>query len=256
MVAKRFVRAGEQLELVEVARFPLRRRGPGGKRAGAGRKRAPGVRPSVPHRVRPLHDGRHPVLITLRARRGVGLPSLRRQSVSAVLREVLCRQSRRFYAKVFHVVEHTIQDDHLHLIVEATGVVETGRTDAPESLSLGMRGLVISLARQLNKLLGRRGKVWGDRWHGRELGSPSEVRGALVYVFRNLARHGARLFGDGIVDALSSAPRFTGWSRPVMRSPFADEEPWPSALPRTWILEKGWRLLGLLDPHEARRRGR
>ena len=176
--------------------------------------------------------------------------------VSRVLREVLRRQSRRFYSRVFHVVEHTIQDDHLHLIVEATGIIETGRTDAPESLSLGMRGLVISLARQLNKWLGRRGKVWGDQWHGRELGSPSEVRGALVYVFRNLARHGATLCGDGILDPLSSALRFTGWSRPVMGSPFDDDAPWPPAHPRTWMLEKGWRLLGLLDPHEVPRRGR
>jgi hypothetical protein len=250
------VRVGEQLELADLARFPLRRPGRGGARTGARRKRAPGVRSSVPHCVRPLHDGRHPVLVTLRVRARAGLPSLRRQSVSAVLREVLRRQSRRFYAKVFHVIEHTIQDDHLHLIVEATGVVETGRADAPESLGLGMRGLVISLARQLNKLLGRRGKVWGDRWHGRELGSPSEVRNALVYVFRNLARHGARMFGDGIVDAFSSAPRFNGWSRPVMSSPFDDHTLWPPALPRTWMLEKGWRLLGLLDPNEARRRGR
>jgi len=69
-------------------------------------------------------------------------------------------------------------------VLDVTGPLSLEAAHA-EAEGLGMRGLVISLARQLNKLLGRRGKVWGDRWHGRELGSPSEVRSALVYVFRN-----------------------------------------------------------------------
>ena len=201
-----------------------------------------------------MHDGRSPVLVTLRARRG--LPSLRSEMISRVLREVLRRQRTRRYAKVFQVVEFSIQDNHLHFIVEATGVVETGRVDAPEALRTGVSGLVISFARQLNKLLTRRGKVWGDRYDGRDLASPTEVRNALVYVMRNVARHGAYLYGDGIVDPLSSAPRFTGWARPA-RPWFTpdDTEPWPDARPMTWVLGTGWRLCGLIDTNEARRRG-
>jgi hypothetical protein len=248
--------AFEQLEIDVVARFPLKRRGRGGKRAGAGRRRAPGVRPSVPHRVRPRHHGSKPMLVTLRARRG--LPSLRRQAVSNMLREVLRRQRTRRYATTFQVVEFTIQDDHLHLIVEATGVVATGMKDAPEALRSGVSGLVISFAKRLNKLLGRRrGKVWGDRFHARELGSPTEVRNALVYVFRNLARHGTTMYGDGNVDRLSSAPRFARWTRPVCT--FDDDAAsWPKAPPRTWLLGTGWwskTRLGPLDPIEVRRRG-
>ena len=144
-------RKGGQLELPGVAGFPLKRRGRGGARPGAGRKRSPGARASVPHRVRAVHDGRSPVLVTLRARRG--LPSLRSEMVSKVLREVLRRQRTRRYAKIFQVVEFSIQDNHLHFIVEATGVVETGRLDAPEALRTGVSGLVISFARQLNRLL-------------------------------------------------------------------------------------------------------
>jgi hypothetical protein len=247
---------GGQLELAPVASFPLKRRGRGGKRAGAGRKRAPGVRPSVPHRARARHYGANPLLVTLRAR--AGLPSLRTQRVNAMLRGVLHRQRHRRYARAFQVVELSIQGDHLHLIVEATGIVETGMQDAPEALRSGVSGLAISFAKQLNKLLGRpRGKVWGDRFHSRELASPTEVRNALVYVFRNHARHGAYLFGDGNVDQLSSAPRFTRWTRPVLNL-YDDTPSWPPSRPRTWLLGIGWwtrTRQGPLDPNEARRRG-
>ena len=246
----------QQLELGGIARFPVKRRGRGGLRAGAGRKRAPGVRESVPHRPRPKHLGRHPVLVTLRA--GRGLPSLREQIVSDMLRKVLHGQRRgRRYSKTFQVVEFTIQDDHLHLIVEATGVVETGMVDAPETLRSGVSGLVIAFAKRLNKLLSRRGKVWGDRFHSRELASPTEVRNALVYVFRNVARHGAYLYGFGTVDQLSSAPRFTGWTAPVL-DVAGDAALWPPAPPKTWLLDRGWWTRtrgGLLDPNEVRRRG-
>lgn len=247
--------AQAQLELEGVAQFPVKKRGRGGKRVGAGRKRAPGVRPSVVHRVRARHDGRSPVLVTLRARGG--LPSLRTQRVSAMLRGVLKRQRRRRYARIFQVVELSIQDNHLHLIVEATGVVETGRVDAPEALRAGISGLVIAFAKRLNRMLDRSGKVWGDRYDARDLASPTEVRNALVYVLRNVARHGAYLYGDGIVDPFSSAPRFTGFtrpSRPWFEDP-DDTEPWPPASPWTWLLGYGWRLCGLIEPNEVRRRG-
>jgi hypothetical protein len=247
---------GEQLELDGIARFPVKRRGRGGKRAGAGRKRAPGVRPSVPHRRRPRHFGRHPVLVTLRARRG--LPSLRAEVVNRMLRRILHGQRHgRRYSKVFQVVELTIQDDHLHFIVEATGVVATGMVDAPDALRSGVSGLVIAFAKRLNKLLSRRGKVWGDRFHSRDLRSPTEVRRALVYVFRNVARHGAFLYGHDMVDQLSSAPRFTRWRSPVFDF-YRDAALWPRAAPKTWLLERGWWTCtrqGLLDPSEARRRG-
>ena len=82
-------------------------------------------------------------------------------------------------------------------------------------LRSGVSGLVISFAKRLNRILGRKGKVWGDRWHGRELASPREVRNALVYVFRNVAKHGTRIVGDDALDPLSSAPRFTRWSAPL-----------------------------------------
>ena len=53
-----------------------------------------------------------------------------------------------------------------------------------------------------------------------------------------------------VADWFSSAPRFTGWSRAVQRRNDEDEEGWPEAPPRTWLLEKCWRLVGLLDPNK------
>ncbi len=195
------------------------------------------------------------MLVTLRARQG--LPSLRAQVVSDILRDVLHRQRTRRYAKAFQVVEFTIQDDHLHLVVEATGMVATGIIDARDALRSGVSGLVISFAKRLNKLLSRRGKVWGDRFHTRELGSPREVRTALVYVFRNVARHGTSMYGFGIVDPMSSAPRFKRWTAPVI-DPNGDAALWPQAPPKTWLLDRGWwtrTRQGPLDPNEIRRRG-
>jgi REP element-mobilizing transposase RayT len=169
-----------------------------------------------------------------------GLPSLRRERISAMLRGVLFGQRQRKYAPAFQVVEFSIQDNHLHLMVEAVG------PEAHDALRSGISGFAIAFAKRLNKMLGRKGKVWGDRWHGRELGSPSEVRNILGYIFRNVVRHGARVYGRGFADPFSSAPRFDGWSRPVVRT--GEHEIWPHAPPRTWLLERGWRLVGLLDP--------
>lgn len=237
-------RRGTQLELEAVVRPKTW----GGRRSKAGRKRAPGARTRVPHRRRAVHKSRHPVHVTMRA--GRGLPSLRSQRISAMMRAVLQRQRLRPYAGTFQVVEFSIQHDHVHLIVEATGA--TGAADASDALRSGISGFVISFAKRLNRLLSRKGKVWGDRWHGRELATPSEVRNALVYVFRNVAKHGTRMIGDG-VDPLSSGERFSGWTRPFLR--ILDGAAWPVAPPRTWLLGDGWRRTGLIDPREVRRLG-
>jgi len=238
---------GEQLEIAAVVQHVARRQR-GGRRVGAGRKAAKGRRPAVAHRTRVVHKARHPVHVTLRL--GRGLPSLRSQLIHAMLRGVLFGQRRRRYAQAFQVVEFSIQDNHLHLIVEASG------PEAHDALRAGVSGLVIAFAKRLNTMLHRRGKVWGDRWHGRELASPREVRNTLVYVFRNVAHHGTRMIGDGALDQLSSAPRFKGWSQPLDSSNF-DDRPWPDTPPRTWLLGTGWstRGGGPIHPWEATKMG-
>ena len=240
-------RSGEQLELCAVVGFaqpePPKQRG--GRRPGAGRKAIKGRRSNVPHRRRERHASSRPVHVTLRARSG--LPSLRSERIYGMFNSVLCDQRKRRYAGAFQVVDFTVQDNHLHLIVESRG------SDAHRDLRAGVSGLVIAFAKRLNMILRRRGKVWGDRWHSRELGSPREVRSALVYVFRNLAKHGTRMIGQDIVDVMSSALRFQGWTAPLTF--YVDDGlQWPTAPPRTWLLESGWitRGGGRIDPREVR----
>jgi REP element-mobilizing transposase RayT len=54
----------------------------------------------------------------------------------------------------FRILEFSVQKDHVHLIVEA---------DHRRALSGGLRGVAIRLARAVNRVLGRRGRVWGRR---------------------------------------------------------------------------------------------
>jgi REP element-mobilizing transposase RayT len=212
----------------------------GGKREGAGRPRKPErQRTFVGHVARPVHKKRHPVHVTLRARGG--LPYFRRQSVQAMLERVLARQQFRAYSGSFQVAHFSIQSNHLHLLVEATD---------KRAMRSGVSGLVIAFAKKLNALLGRStGKVWGERYHARDLETPAEVRNALVYVLQNFKKHGTVTHGGPIVDHHSSAPELDGWRGPVV-SLSDGRARWKPRRPRTWLLDEGWRIHGLLHPAE------
>jgi hypothetical protein len=119
-----------------------------------------------------------------------------------------------------------------------------------DGLSRGIQGLATRLARALNRLARRKGKVFADRYHARTLETPREVRRALAYVLNNARRHGvggrARA---GWIDPYSSGAAFDGWrtAPAVVRSAI------PVARARTWLLSRGWRRHGLLDPAEIPR---
>jgi len=162
----------------------------GGRRAGAGRKLTPGRRPSVPHRSRPAHSAAHPVHATLRS----ALRCLRAARLFPAVRRALAAASHG----EFRILHFTVQDDHLHLIVEA---------DDSRALGRGLRGLAIRVARAVNRTLGRRGAVWTDRYHARALTSPRPVRHALVYVLMNRRKH---YEGERGLDPCSSALWFEG----------------------------------------------
>src|SRR6476469_3928506 len=89
----------------------------GGARTGAGRKRAPG-RPRLGHDRREPHDARHPVLLTLRAARGV--PSLRSLALFAAVRDAIANATD----DAFRVLHFSVQQDHVHAIVEADSHAE------------------------------------------------------------------------------------------------------------------------------------
>ncbi len=242
-------------------------RGRGGARKGAGRPPKdpnPKARGNVEHRRRPDHAARCPVHVTLRAAKG--LPSLRCELVQNMLK----RQATRDYGTGFQILHFSIQDDHLHFTAEAKGATAEQVANHPrlvsqrakrgletkdrDMLRRGIAGIAISFARRLNRLLGRKGTVWADRHHRRELATPTEVRNALVYVFQNYIHHGTRVYGAGMTDRFSTAPSFKGWAEPyVTDEEHGDTEPWrPPA--RTWLLGRGWlRAGGRISTREAPR---
>ena len=142
----------------------------GGRRPGAGRKLTAGRKRSVPHRVRPLHVATHPVHATLRA--AAAVRCLRSGRVFPAVYRSLAAASH----EGFRIIHYSVQDDHLHLLVEA---------ESRERLSGGLRGVAIRIARAVNRALGRRGAVFGDRYHIHALGTPREVRHGLVYVLKS-----------------------------------------------------------------------
>jgi hypothetical protein len=105
--------------------------------------------------------------------------------------------------------------------------------DGRESLSRGMQGLAIRMARALNRAWTRTGKVFADRYHAHVLRTPREVRNALAYVLGNARKHGARLLEA--IDPFSSAAWFESWSDSA-----------PVARARTWLLRVGWRRRGAI----------
>jgi putative transposase len=192
----------------------------GGQRRRAGRK-PKGARAGVPHVSRPALVARHPVHATLR-----------------VLPHVWNLRSRRCFSAIaaafaggrerdgFRLIHFSVQGNHLHLVVEAR--------DA-DSLSRGMQGLTIRMAKRLNRVMGRRGAVFADRYHEHVLRSPSEVARALAYVLGNFAVH-ARRRGD--------------WSAGAEIDPCCSVSvevrlgPGPPLVAEacTWLLRVGWRV--------------
>ena len=212
--------------------------GRGGRRAGAGRKpRDPYARASTLHRAREPHRRAHPVHVTLRTL--PGLPRLRADTPFDALVGAI-RKSQR---DDFRVVQFSVQHDHVHMLVEA---------DNDDALSRGMSGLVIRAARALNRVFGRAGRLWGDRWHGRALRAPREVRTALAYLLFNARKHGEIPFGlDGYASTWWAADYFAD---PVYReglAHFAQQRTAPITPAQTWLLREGWKKRGLLSSEDA-----
>jgi REP element-mobilizing transposase RayT len=212
--------------------LPFKQRG--GLRPGAGRK-PKGQEAGVRHAIRAPLAARFPVHVTAKLSRG--LPPLRRRAEYAALRAAFAAGCDRFG---FRLVHYAILNDHLHLVVEAAD---------RRALSRGLQGLLIRVAKALNKLWSRRGRVFADRYHDRILKSPREVRNVLAYVMGNARKHAAQ--GRAIrvtkaVDTFTSAPWFDGWEETltVRGLEFVVR---PVASAQTWLLAVSWRRHGLLS---------
>ena len=82
------------------------------------------------------------------------------------------------------------------------------------------------LARALNRVARRRGKVFGDRYHAHVLASRREVARALRYLLENFRHHLRADVAPRGEDPCSSA----AW----MKIPLAGDA--PVLRPRTWLL--------------------
>src|ERR1700682_6494471 len=180
----------------------------GGYRAGAGRKRS--RESGVPHLSRPELSRHHPVHTTLRVMNGCW--TLRSRRALLALQGAFEGGRDRFG---FRLIHYSVQGNHVHLIVEASG---------KQSLSRGMQGLTIRMARALNRMMQRQGRVFAERFHAHVLRSRREVANALRYVSvtsRTTRRAGgsSSAAASAIPSARSSGsppPRPTGppWSGP------------------------------------------
>ena len=218
----------------------------GGARKGAGRKPAPENVGLQPHHARPPFEARVPVHVTMRAMRGV--PAMRTQLVGAIILGEVARASAK---DGFRVLHKSIQDDHLHLIVEA---------DDGQKLSRGMQRLASRIARLVNMIVGRRGSLWRERYHRRDLSTPRQFRNALVYVLQNFRKHARpseKAKRARELDAFSTALWLDEWTDDALRERLEEQRaragPRPTALPKTWIARVGWKRLGALDPRESPR---
>jgi len=120
------------------------------------------------------------------------------------------------------VVEFSVQGNHIHLVVEAPN---------RRALARAIQGLSIRVAKGLNRMMGRSGRVFDDRYHARVLRTPTEVRHAIHYVLENACKHAAQrgeTYAPGYVDPYSSA------GAPDLALPPA----------QTWLLRESWKRGG------------
>ena len=203
----------------------------GGRRKGAGPK-PKGERAGVSHRQREALASRFPVHVTLKLKQG--LPSLRRGQAHSVVVAAFAAMRERAN---FRLVHYSVQSNHVHLICEARDRGE---------LSRGIQSLAIRIAKRLNRLWKRAGKLFADRYHDHILRTPREVRNALDYVLNNAAKHGVVL-PRGEPDPCSSGRWFTGWREYGSLA----REPSPLSAAKTWLLSVGWLRRGRIELSRA-----
>jgi REP element-mobilizing transposase RayT len=189
----------------------LRPRTWGGRREGAGRKPLPEGKRRVSHLARERFERATPVHVTLRVAPYVSnLRSAR--SFRRIVRSFAAHRGRH----PLRLIEFSVQGNHLHLVVEA---------DSSLALSRGMQGLAIRIARALNAMMHRSGRVFADHYHSRLLRTPTELARAIAYVLGNAAHH----FGRRSADPFASSGIALEIRARALEAP------------QTWLVRIGWR---------------
>jgi REP element-mobilizing transposase RayT len=176
-------------------------------RKGAGRPRTLG-RVELAHRARASFSKASPLHVTLRTASNVY--NLRSRRSANALKLAIFGGADRFGVRV---VQLSVQGNHLHLLVEAPDQIALGRA---------MKGLGVRIARRMNAMMKRSGRVIGDRYHARRLKTPTEVHNAMHYIRYNHQHHG---IGRAAADEYSSDVAFAGLVVPA----------------QLWLVTVGWK---------------
>ena len=96
-----------------------------------------------------------------------------------------------------------------------------------------MKGLLVRIARGLNKLWKRKGSIFRERFHCVVMKTVAQIRRTVTYVLQNARKHGICLPRD-TPDPYSSAPWYTRWLG--RDQPFRTEG-CPVAKPRTLAMD-------------------
>lgn len=213
----------------------------GGARPGAGRP-PNGERAGVSHLKRVEVTAKEPVHVTLRVQPGVR--SLREPKVFAAVLSGMVAGRRRFG---FRLVHFSVQRDHLHLLVEAGN---------RRALARGLQGLSIRIARGVNRVLARHGRLFGDRYQARVLSTPEEVKGVLAYLLLEARVAGSRSSAP-VLDRCSSAEWFDGFARartparPAQNGAGRSATEAPVVPAKSWLLTVGFKRAGLIGASDA-----
>ncbi len=209
-----------------------------GQRRGRGRPRS--RRSGVWHVPRAAFTRWTPAHVILKVE--TGLWSLRGCKVYRAIHGALCGGNLR---DGFRLVDYSVQKNHLHLIPEAKNTI---------ALARAIQGLSIRLARALNRVMHRTGRVFADRYRSRLLTDPLDARNTLRYVLNNARRHVRRSLRNRTrwTDPCSSAPWFRHWSIPAHIANFVPDTRHRALLalgsagvpPRTALLAYGWSRAG------------
>jgi REP element-mobilizing transposase RayT len=221
----------------------------GGKRKGAGRKPT-GARAGTSHKERPKVTPGYGLHVVLRVVPEVG--SLRRRRMYKAVREATIVAAVRERIRIVHI---SLQRTHVHLLVEAR--------DA-KALASGMQGFQISMARNINTVLGdgkfrrRRGRVFVDRYHLTVVKSPTQARHTISYILSNWRKHGEDkegLASTWLVDPFSSGISFPDWKeldgKDVMWPVRETYDPLMVRRPTGWLLREGWKKSGAISAREV-----
>ena len=217
---------------MQTDQFELNLKRRGWQQAGPGRPK--GKNPKVDHVRRPRFSKQCPLHVTVKVMKGV--PKLRTGRFVRAFRKMLILCCMR---PGFRVVHHSIQHNHVHMLIEAKD---------NDALANGMKSVSARIARTINRVFGRSGPVLHGRYHVRVLKTPKEVRNALAYVLLNHRHHDVSTRPG--IDRASSGMWFKDWQEGTPERPLRRRE---VASPRTWLLNVGWKRHPLISAAEVPR---